>query len=476
MLVISLGMFQFGYGIAFFGSFFGVLHSQYTKNSDPVISSEDDFNSIVITAIPIGAAIGAFTGGIFANLGRRNAIFIANAIICIGAAITMIFNFYALIGGRIILGFGMGLFTVLTPLFISETSPIEMAGTLGSLSQFMVTVGIMIAYLFGFLVPIRYLKDEGETPNPEIYTTQVWRIVFIIPAAISVIQSILLLLIFRFDTPKFYRQNGNESMAAKVEELIYTSKPIEESEDEQMIEKEDEVEQKVSLSQLLTPKYRIALIIGCFTAFFQQMTGINVVIFYSNTVFTKGQDPGYDTEVTARTGTLIVGVVNWAATMVAIPLLSRLGRKTLMLFGQIMMGISLIILAVFSIINFSTGTIIFTLVFVAFFEIGIGSVLWLYLAEIMTEGGMSLASVLVWILTIIVGLFTPRMFDLLTPKGMYFLFAAIDIAGLLFIFIFIKETKGKSKSQLKTLYSGEVQYTKLGEQVNDLSVATSNDV
>ena len=146
----------------------------------------------------------------------------------------MIFNFFALVGGRIIFGFGVGAMTVLTPLFISETSPIELAGPLGSLSQIMVTIGIMIAYILGFLVPIRYIKNEGDNLNPDRLTTKSWRIIFIIPAVISIIQTILLLAIFRYDTPKFYKQIGDNSMHQKVEQIIYNGKASEEEQDQQL--------------------------------------------------------------------------------------------------------------------------------------------------------------------------------------------------------------------------------------------------
>ena len=164
-----------------------------------------------------------------------------------------------------ILGFGIGALTVLTPLFISETSPIEVAGPLGSLSQVQITVGIMIAYMLSYIVPIRYVRDQGETINEDIFTTQSWRIIFIIPAGISIIQTLLMLLVFRYDTPKYYRQVGKESMAEMVEDLIYKEK-LDSAKDSQenMVEKEDDSDQNVSFGQLFSSKYRTALIIGLF--------------------------------------------------------------------------------------------------------------------------------------------------------------------------------------------------------------------
>lgn len=149
---------------------------------------------------------------------------------------------------------------------------------------------------------------------------------------------------------------------------------------------------------------------------------------------------------------MLVGVVNWAAAMIAIPLLTRFGRKFLLISGQIAMGISLLLLGIFAIIDSTTAIIIFTLCFVAFFEFSIGPILWLYAAEIMTESGMAAASLITWIVTIIFGLFTSKLFDALTAKGMYFTFTGVDVVGLLFIIIFIKETRGRSKDEIQFLY------------------------
>ena len=166
----------------------------------------------------------------------------------------------------------------------------------------------------------------------------------------------------------------------------------------------------------------MAFIVGCVLALVQQLSGINAVIFYSKNIFKQGQDPGYDAASAARTGTVIVGVVNWASTMMAIPLLSKFGRKKLLLWGQLAMAATFIILAVLAIINVSIGIIIFTMFFLAFFEFSIGPILWLYCAEIMTENGMAAASLITWLCTIFYAFATPILFDNLKAYGVYFTF------------------------------------------------------
>mmetsp|Transcript_17593 Transcript_17593/g.15506 ORF Transcript_17593/g.15506 Transcript_17593/m.15506 type:complete len:486 (+) Transcript_17593:14-1471(+) len=451
MTVISLGMFQFGYGMGMFNNFVPIMFKIYENSNANVIADSETFNSVVTTSVPLGAAIGSFTGGLLTSIGRRNGAFVASVIIAVGAGVTMVFNFYALIIGRLILGYGCGAFSVISPLFISETSPVEVAGAMGALNQFMVTFGIMISYFFGFLAPIKYIKGQEDNIDPAIFTTQSWRIVFIIPAFIALFQTIMLLLVFKHDTPTYYKQKGRKDLIEQIDKLIYKEKDSEINTSVSMLSNGDNG--KVPISQLCGPMYRKAFVLVCTLALFSQLTGINLVIFYSSTIFTKGRDEGYESEMAGRIGTVIVGVVNWACSLFVIYLLSKFGRKTLMIVGHLGMISSLLILAIMSIIGFSTGIIIFTLVFIAFFEFGIGPILWLYAAEVMTDSGMAFASFISWCGTIFFSLLTQQLFNWLTVKGTYFMLFGINAVGLLFIIIFIKETKDKTKEQLASLYS-----------------------
>lgn len=369
-------------------------------------------------------------------------------------------------GGRLLLGYGVGAFTVISPLFISETSPTVVAGSMGAINQFMVTAGIMIADILGFIIPYKYIKGKGDKDiNNEIYSTKIWRLIFIIPLILAVLQTILVLFVFRNDTPKYYKQKRMKDAVERVDALIYAEKDSELNRSYLEDNGNDKGNQSVPLKAHCSEKYRKAFMIGCILACFQQLTGINAVIFYSNDIFI-GDKKGYDSEQAAKIGTMLVGVVNWAAAMIAIPLLIRFGRKTLLIIGQIGMGISLLILGVLAIKNEETAIKVFTLFFLFYFEIGIGPILWLYAAEIMTETGMAAASLITWIITIIFGLFTNKLFKLLHPEGMYFVFTGVDIVGLLFILFVIKETKGLSKDALTYLYTSR-KYNKLEDGDNE---------
>lgn len=342
MFTISIGMYQFGYAIGHYNILTKMMYKQYKANGDPVLKSQDDFNSAATTIIPIGAAFGALTASSLCSLGRKNALLIANAVIAIGSGITLIFNFWALIGGRLLLGYGAGAFTVIAPVFISEASPPEVAGSMGAINQFMCCVGIMIADILGFIIPYEYKKGEIEV-NKELLTSKTWRIIFAIPLCLAILQSLLVLLIFRNDTPKFYTQKGDHESVERVNQLIYKGRETELN--NSVVKSSEESAPRVSLKAHCGSKYRNAFIIGNLLSMFQQLTGINAVIFYSNDIFTGGKS-GYESENAAKIGTMLVGVVNWAFAMVAIPLLVKFGRKTLLIYGQIGMGISLLALGI----------------------------------------------------------------------------------------------------------------------------------
>ena len=221
-------------------------------------------------------------------------------------------------------------------------------------------------------------------------------------------------------------------------------------------EESNEVEKKVSFRELFTARYRKSFIVAWLLAFFQQLTGIMVVIFYSNEVFTQGSS-GYDAEKLAKIGTMMVGIINCFSSLIAIPLLTKFGRKTLLIFGQIGMGASLLLLAVFALLNESIAIEVFTMCFITFFELSIGSIMFLYIAEITTEVGVSVATFIVWTMIVIFGLFTVDLFKTLTAAGVYFALAAFSMLGLIFIILMIKETKGKTKKEIQALFFTETQ-------------------
>ncbi|CAI2367973.1 unnamed protein product [Moneuplotes crassus] len=449
MISIAIGMFQMGYCSAMFSSFLDILHTQLGEAGRAVIGDSENFNSVMTTAIPLGAVFGSLTGGCLVSYGRRKAIIWINVVLCFGTALSMIFNFFTILIGRIIVGFCVGVLTVVCPMFLSETSLVKLAGPIGGLNQVMVTVGIMVGYFFGFLAPLKL--DLENNPNPTVKTTNSWRFVFMIPAFVAIIQSLLLIIVFTDDTPKYYRLIGKERHARRIELL---TNPDFNERDLILTKEVRSQEQKVSICKNFDPYHRKAFIIGCVLAVFQQLTGINVVILYSAKYIEFGQEnETHDVLVLARMGTTIIGVINCISAIAAIFLLAKFGRKPLMIISNIGMCFCLIALAVWPKSQNSSYLIAFAIVFIIFFEIGMGSAIFMYATEIMTEFGISIALSITWILTTLVSLLTFKTLGYFNQRDLYFIFLGINLLGLLFLIFFIKETKGESKESLKYLYS-----------------------
>jgi len=179
------------------------------------------------------------------------------------------------------------------------------------------------------------------------------------------------------------------------------------------------------------------------------MTGINIIMFYSNTIFANtGMDPSF---VTA-----LVGGVNFVSTLGGMGLLGFFGRKSIMFTCSILMAISLAGLGFCNLNNQNTGMVIFLLTFITLFEFSSGPITWLYMAEIMQDKGSSIATVMNWMINLIISAITPGLVKAIGDDNIGFIFifvAGCTILGAIFISIFMKETKGKTKAQIEEMFS-----------------------
>ena len=322
----SLGFWLLGYGFAYFNVFTGILHRQYMAVGGAVITDEDLFNSIISGLIPIGGIFGALLIGPVVNLGRRVALMTISVVFICGTGATMVFNFYFLFFGRFVMGACIGAYATVSPLYISEIAPVSISGTLGVLNQFMAVTGILVAYSLSFLVP--YPSDEAAL------TTGIWRFIFAFPASVAIIQFIILMFILNFDTPKYYKTINDMQLHDKIMGKIY--KNLDDNvwavaEHEKMLGERtninrSEIVTEKTFGDLFSPQYRLALFVGICLSAFQQLSGVNGVIFHSNEIFTKGKS-GMDADIAARIGTFFLGVSGFLGTFSSLFILKWLGRK-----------------------------------------------------------------------------------------------------------------------------------------------------
>lgn len=313
-----------------------ILHDQYTHYEYFVIEDKDLFNSVVSALIPIGAIIGAPLGGPLASIGRRYAIMIIAGVFTSACVLIAFFDFYCLLTARLLMGLCVGAYASVSPLFVTEIAPKQIAGPLGTANQMMAMLGVSVAYAIGFIVP---LSDD-----PNALTTGMWRFVLAFPGVITLAQLLLVLLVFTYDTPYYYEiQQDRENYRAVLNNIFYVRGPSFRGPLDDSFNKDGEqvqvVEPKeVTWAEMFNEPYKRALAVGLFLSVFHQATGINSIVFYSNEIFTKGTI-GAEAELAAKWGTFAVGVFGVFGVLFAIALLNDYGRKTLLLFGTASMGI-----------------------------------------------------------------------------------------------------------------------------------------
>jgi SP family galactose:H+ symporter-like MFS transporter len=428
-VVSALGGLLFGYDT-------GVI-------SGAILFIEKDFAlsnlliSVVVSAVLIGAVIGAAIGGYLADLAGRRKMIIAAAIIFIVGAVGAAFtpNVALLIVGRIVVGLGIGIASMSTPLYISEVAPAKVRGSLVSLNQLAVTIGIVVSYLVDYaLAPI-----------------QGWRYMLglaAIPAAILMIGMIPLP-----DTPRWLVSHNKPDEARKVMRRIRSQVDT----DKELTEIQDSLKkQKTGRAELFNPLVKPALIIGIGLAVFQQVTGINTVIYYAPKIF---QFAGITSSSSAIFSTMLVGVVNVTFTVVAILLLDRVGRRPLLLVGLAGMVSSLTLLGISFYVSSLFGLLgplatVSLMVYVASFAIGLGPVFWLLISEIYplrVRGlAMSFASEANWGANLIIALTFLTLVQVLSRSGTFWFYAIVGVAAWIFCYKLVPETKGHTLEEIES--------------------------
>ncbi|MFX1478894.1 MAG: sugar porter family MFS transporter, partial [Promethearchaeota archaeon] len=316
----------FVYIIAMVSGLSGMLFGYDTGViSGAILFIKDEFSlvpfmqELVVSAVLIGAIIGALIGGKLADrYGRRKMIIIAAIIFAggaIGTALTQSIIF--LIIGRIIVGIAIGMASFIAPLYISEMSPPKIRGSLVTFNQLFITIGIVLSYLV----------DYAFTP------INGWRYMFGLAAIPALV--LLIAMIFMPSSPRWLVSSGTVDKARSTLIEIRRTNNI----DDELNEISTSLDKQKQRGGFFLP----AMIVGVSLAIFQQVTGINTVIYYAPTIF---EFAGFQSAAAAIFATLFVGIVNVVFTLVAIFLLDRVGRRKLLLLGLSGMSGMLIMLGI----------------------------------------------------------------------------------------------------------------------------------
>lgn len=393
--------------------------------------------ALIISILLLGALVGSLLGGYLTDhIGRKKTLFITVAIFSIGTTILVLANtFSAFMWGRFILGIGVGIVSVAVPLYIAEISPSSYRGSLVSLNQLAITIGILLGYIIDYI----YSHEAN------------WQMMF----AFAFIPTFLFLLglLFIPETPSYLQGIGKRKKAQKVMHKI-TGRVLDK--DISMEEKKERVK-KEAFSTLFKSENIPPLVTGLGISIFQQITGINVIIYYAPTIF---QMVGYPSAPSAIYATIGIGVVNVIMTIVAVLIIDKIGRRPLLITGLIGMSLSLFTLGISFFereADIGIVSLISLMAYVSFFAISLGPVAWLIISEIfpLTIRGraMGLAIFANWICNYLVSLTFLNLIAEVTPSGAFWLYTGICLFALWFVSYKVPETKNKTFEEIHRFWN-----------------------
>jgi sugar porter (SP) family MFS transporter len=394
---------------------------------------------VVVSIVLVGAAIGAATGGTLADWWGRRRVTLFGAAIFFVSSLGMAFSptVWWLIGFRLLVGFGIGVASIVGPLYISEIAPPEVRGSLGTLQQLAITLGILLAYLINYIFASLITGAEAWR----------WMLGFgIVPAAILGLGMAQLP-----ESPRWLVREGRDDEARDVLAKARTKSSVDDELDE--IKEIEEVQTR-DISELLESWARPALIVGVGLAVFQQITGINTVLYYAPTILSS---IGLGT-LTAILATVGIGIVNVALTVVALWQVDRLGRRPLLLISVGGMAVMLGVLGAVFHFTALSGTVAWIAVaslalYVAFFAVGLGPIFWLMIAEIyplQVRGvGEGTASVANWTANLIVTLTFLSLVNAIGRGFTFWLYGVVSVLAFVFVYKFVPETKGRSLEEIE---------------------------
>ncbi|MBA1353952.1 sugar porter family MFS transporter [Staphylococcus cohnii] len=422
----ALGGLLYGYDM---GVISGAL--LFIKDDIPLNSFTE---GLVVASMLVGAIFGSGASGPMSDrLGRRRVVFIIAIIYIVGALILALApSMPVLVIGRLVIGLAVGGSTAIVPVYLSEMAPTEQRGSLSSLNQLMITIGILSSYLINYA----FTPIEG------------WRWML----GLAVLPSLILLIGVAFmpESPRWLLEHKSEKAARDVMKLTFKESEI----DKEIADmKEINAISESTWNVLKSPWLRPTLIIGSVFALLQQIIGINAIIYYAPTIFSKA---GLG-DATSILGTVGIGTVNVLITIVAIMIIDKIDRKRLLVIGNIGMVASLLIMAilVWTIgIQSSAWIMVACLtLFIIFFGFTWGPVLWVMLPELfpMRARGAAtgIAALVLSIGSLLVAQLFPILTDVLSVEQVFLIFAAVGVFALIFVIKYLPETRGRSLEEIE---------------------------
>jgi len=429
--IAAIGGFLFGYDTGIISG--ALLYIKRDFHAGPLEQET------IVSVLLIGAAGGALLSGWLADkIGRKYTKVISGSVYVVGAlGCAFAVNAPMLIGFRALLGFAVGTASFVSPMYISEVAPPKARGGLTSFNQLAVTTGIAVAYLINFAF-------KGVTGD--------WRWMLGIAVVPGAALAVGMLTVPR--TPRWLLEQGQEDDAGRALKRLRAGTDIDPDQELDEIRSSSQEAKQTSIRDLADPPVRKLLVVGLALAIFQQIVGVNTVIYYAPTILQQtGLGAG-----NAITQTLTVGLTNVVFTIAAILLLDRVGRRPLLITGTAVAGIALLGLAAY----FAFGTLqrqtpwlalASLLVFIAGYAIGLGPVFWLMISEVFPQRlrskSMSVTTIANWLSNFAVSATFLTLAGAITRQGIFVLYAAMAAAAVAFFAWRVPETKGRTLEQIQ---------------------------
>jgi sugar porter (SP) family MFS transporter len=427
--ITALGGLLFGYDT---GVISGAL--LFIGRDFPGLTSFD--KELLTSILLIGAAIGALAAGRIADrVGRRPTVLVTAALFIVGVILAALSPSYGvLVGARVLIGLAVGSASMVVPLYIGEVVPPRIRGALVSFNQLAITSGILASYLV----------DYG------LASSQNWRLMFglaAIPAALMFAGMLL-----QHESPHWLIAQGREDEARRVLHRVRDDDDIE----AEITQVRELSARRSGFREVLNPAVRHVMIIGVALAVFQQITGINTIIYYAPTLLSSA---GFGNSA-ALLANVVNGAVNVLMTIVAIRLLDRTGRRPLLLGGTAGMAAGMLVVA----LTFAIGgshlhggsayiAIAGLLLYTGSFAIGLGPVFWLLISEMypvkIRGQAMSVATMANWGANFVVTISFLTLLSAIGNAGTFFLFAGLSIVALAYFQRQVPETKGRSLQEIE---------------------------
>ncbi|MBQ7181902.1 MAG: sugar porter family MFS transporter [Bacteroidaceae bacterium] len=444
-IVAALGGILFGYDTAVISGTTEIVKAQFGLSTG--------LEGWYVGCALVGSILGVLVAGMLSDfLGRRKTMLISALMFTVSAVGCAVCHGFAdLIAYRIVGGVGIGIVSIVSPIYISEVSPARVRGRMVSLYQLFITLGFLLAYLVNYLILLGALPTPADAPlSSRMFNGEYWRGML----GCETLPDLLFLIAILFipESPRWLIVRGQDRQALAIMQRIFGSP--------ELAEAGLEATRASLASEVRTPWKALlekgifkAVLVGSAIAILGQFMGVNAVLYYGPKIFANA---GFANPLFP---TVLVGVVNMLTTVLALLIIDRVGRKQLVWWGVGGMIACLLMIGVYFLPATSLPAwfmLTFFLLYVFCTAISISAVVFVLLSEIYPNRvrglAMSVAGLALWVGTYLIGQLTPWMLENLTPAGTFFLFALMCLPYLWIMYRHVPDTTGRTLEEIEAYW------------------------